>query len=255
MLRIIESFRNLPESLEPSKIITCQPGQIGALKISKGKTVVDICDGLHPFGIIDDIKTRNIRCVATPLVKDCIVRAEHYDFDPVVKKSVLTQEHTVELAHRNIIAESFVASANIGGHLKSGEGLYVLPKGTACNYRLMPTISGNEINDAVRFSCSYAYHVTMKREQNSIMGTGRITVWTKNLIADTDMFDTSMEYPKYANLYVNKGYLTTCRVHCQCPTIGIVLNAPQNSNDSMLRFLFDPNGNIDIAANNERIVV
>jgi hypothetical protein len=262
MLRIIETFCNLPETLEPSKNITCQPGQIGALKISKGKTVVDICDGLHPFGIIDDIKSRNIRAVSTQNDQIHIVPV-HHDIDRGTKETFSIEEVMVELKHQHIIAESFVSS--ISGDLRADEGIYVIPAHTACNYclstsvtrvdilsatRFTYTYTGVDTPNAIRFTCAYAFNIPMKEEQDTISTSGKITVWTKNLIAETDMYDTSVDYPKYANLYVNKGYLTTSKVNSQCPAIGIVLGSPHGSNDSMLRFLFDPNGNVDIAVNN-----
>lgn len=245
MLRIIEMFGNLPENVEVDSDANFQPGQIGSLKIKGGKSLIGVCDGLHPFGILDDIKSKTIRCISTPPTQVHIVRAIHMDFDPIKKEMVLIQDHKVELNNSNIIAASFIS--NVPGHLKSINGVFILPKGTVCNYCMIPSVDGQHINDAVRFSCKYAYNVPMKFGEinDSTMGSQRVTVWTKNIIADTDMYDTSQEYNKYAPLYVEKGLLTTRRLDRQCKCIGVVLGSPDADNP-MLRFLLDLENKIDI---------
>lgn len=246
MLRIIETFGNLPDCIEVDPDAVFQPGQIAGLRIRKGRALVGITDGLHPSGILDDIKSDRFRVVAKPKESTYVVPITHLEFDLIKNEVVLTEEHNVELKHTNIIAASFASSVAV--RLDFSKGIATLPIGTACNYRLHPSVNGNGINDAVRFTVSYAYNVQNSITDDSTMGSGRATVWTKNMIADTDMYDTCREYRKYAPLFATHGLLTTYRTTPQCKCIGVVL-APPNLETGMLRFLLDLDGKIDVMSN------
>lgn len=80
---------------------------------------------------------------------------------------------------------------------------------------------------------------------DSTFGSKRLTVWTKNMIVDTDMFDTMPEYHKYNNLYVFDGLFTTRRLMINAKCVGIVLQTPSLTHP-LLRVLFDLKGNIEI---------
>src|ERR1019366_1375406 len=111
MLRIIETFSNLPEQIEVDPDAYFQPGQIGSLRIKKGKSVIGVCDGLNPFGIIDDVRTNVFRGIPRPYTQVHIVPVSpHRDFDELKLEWVLTQDKKVDLNHTNIIKESFKSS-------------------------------------------------------------------------------------------------------------------------------------------------
>jgi hypothetical protein len=245
MLRIIEVFNNLPVCVRVDSRAYFQPGQVASLKMKKGEIVAGVCDGLHPCGIIDDIRIRSnvLRMVPKPFNQVHIVPINHPSFDEDLKQIVLAQDHSVKLNHVNIIADSFIS--DVPGQLKSVNGELILPKGTICNHRISPMDGGCYINYAVRLTCRYAYNVPAPKMDDSTVGSGQVTLWTKNMIADTDMYDTAQEYHKYANLYVENSLLTTKRLDYTSKRIGIVLDVPSNDN-SMLRFLLDLEGNVDV---------
>lgn len=244
MLRIIETFRNLPTSVEVDSDANFQPGQIGSLRIKGGKSVVGVCDGLHPCGVLDDIRSNTFRAIPTPPVEVHVVPISNREFDERRKEWVLGEDVKVELKHANIIKASFVSSVDT--ILQPIIGVLFIPKGTSCNYCLFPKPNGRgDVNDAVRFSCKYAYNVPADSFEDSTANTNRVTVWTKNMIADTDMYDTSKEYAKYSLLYVENGLLTTKRSDYNCKCIGVVLEPPSAEN-SMLRFLLDLEGRVEI---------
>lgn len=243
MLRIIETFGNLPTTIEPDPDAHFQPGNVASLWISKSKSVVGVCDGLHPFGILDDIRSDTLRTVCTPDDGIHIAPALDFYFDPSKKEVVLAQDHKIELKHANIIAASFASSVSV--QLRSKEGIAIVPAGTACNYCLHPSISGEDFNNAVRFAVRYAYNVPSGVFDDSTQGSNRATIWTKNMIAATDMFDTTQEYPQYAPLYANCGLLTSKKIDARCKCVGVVLEPPK-AQSGMLRFLLDLDGKVDV---------
>jgi hypothetical protein len=241
MLRIIETFNNLPQNIEVDPDANFQPGNVGSLRIKNSKSVMGICDGLHPYGILDDIKSNVIRCVPVPPTQTFIVPAEDIEFDANKKAIILSKAQKVELNHANIIAASFIS--DVPGTLKYLNGIFILPIGTICNYCLKPSINGSTINDAVRFSCKYAYNIN--KVDDTTLGSGRVTVWSKNMIAETDMYSIAHEYNKYMPLYVENGLLTTKRLDSQCKCIGIVLEGP-TTNNPMMKFLLDIENKITV---------
>lgn len=247
MLRIIELFNNLPVSVEVDPDANFQPGHIGSLRIKNGKSLIGICDGLHPFGILDDIKTNKFRCIPKPPTQVHIVSNARITFDEARKEIVLAEDHKVSLNHNNIIAASFTSS--VPGHLQPINGVFTLPKGTGCNYCVVPRVNGKDVPYAVRFSCRYAYNVPINSFDDSTASTDRATVWTKNMIAETDMYDTAQEYPTCSLLYASNGLLTTKIIDYNCKSIGVVLEPP-NQETSMLRFLLDLDGKVDVGSNN-----
>jgi hypothetical protein len=99
--------------------------------------------------------------------------------------------------------------------------------------------------NAIRTVVSYAYRILDLPGDDSTMGSKRATVWNKMMIAKTDMFDVAATYPSYANLYVENGFLTTKQRHPACKSVGVVLGSP-TTEEPLLRFLFDPEGKIEI---------
>jgi hypothetical protein len=256
MLRIIETFNHLPISVIPDPNLQCQPGQFVSLKLKNGKELLEICDGLNPIGIVDDIRADSFRhtvcdeevIVSNPFINQFPSRDEK-DY------SLMTaQDIKVELKHPNIIAKSFVSQIPV--QLYPINGVITIPAGTKCNYHIPSHDSymdekGRSVVpaiDGIRFTVSYAYRDGLPGGyDDSTQGSNRAAVWDKMMIAETDMYDTAITYPKYAVLYVENGFLTTNRCSYSCKAVGVVLAAP-TSERPMVKFLFDPDGVIKIGS-------
>jgi hypothetical protein len=238
MLRIIESFNNLPIQATPNPDLICQPGHFASFQIKNGTAVISLSDGVHPYGIIDDIRSDVIRKV-TESWETYIVPATDIEYNKYTKDLYTEQSLVVELKNKNIIASSF--TSDIYGKLDSAIGTLTIPSGTMCNY----TLPGSTTNNSLKFKCKYAYNIKLSKFEDSTIGTNKITIWNKNMIADTDMFDTTQEYVIGKPLYVAIGLLTTKRNDYVCPAVGSVLKSPSD-NSGYLRFVLDLNGKIEV---------
>lgn len=252
MLQIIETFGNLPESHIVDINASFQPGQIGALSLKNGQPVINICDGLHPIGIIDDIKSDIKRQVVWD--KEIIIVPPEDTLElvsdnanPFFGKYRLVKDHYLVMEHKNIIRSSFVSDIGvelISNNFDTSVSEIKIPAGTTLNHT-----AGGIINNTIKFNISYAYNLKINHASfgidDSTSGSGRATIWNENMIAKTDMFDTASKYYKYATLYVQNGFLTTAKHHDQCKSIGVVLDPPTSQNP-VLEFLLDINGNIKI---------
>ena len=242
MLRIIETFGNLPSCYEVSPNARFNPGQIGSFRISRGKTILDVCDGINPVGVIDDIHSDMIRAVVwdEPVIAtNCPVK---YNKDK--NGLVLSQDVTIELKHKNIIGNSIHIEALSDNFpiINSKMGELTFLEDTSCNYSPLDT---NGLKVGVSTTIRYAYNIAHDLEKSSIISTNLATLWSKNMIAETDMFDTTQIYPIYANLYITNGLWTTARISPFCKAIAVVLYPPTNEKP-VLKFLLDPKGNVDI---------
>ena len=86
---------------------------------------------------------------------------------------------------------------------------------------------------------SYAYNVPFVSFEDSISNTNRATIWTKPIIAATDMFDTSCPYYVNESLYITNGLLTWTQNSAYSKKVGKILEKPSNKNPT-LTFLWDP---------------
>jgi len=239
MLRIIETFNHLPQSFYVDSGSKFEPGQIGSLKIKNGKTIVTICDGINPIGILDDIKNDFYR---VPIYnKQLVVPVSNYRIENYLM--ILSEDLKFELDHTNIIHGSFKSSIPV--ILDSKKGVITIPRGT----QLDDYYFKSKGILAVIFNINYAFKIKAKSFDDSTISTEQATVWNKLLIADTNMFDTAVEYRKYDNLYADNGLLTTKKLTYEAECIGFVLDIPTNDNP-LLRFLFDPNNQIKIGGKN-----
>jgi len=233
MLRIIETFNNLPQAYQVDPDSNFEPGQIGSLRVRSGNVVVGISDGLHPEGIIDDIKTEKYRTVKWE--EEIIASVEDFG----MKDSAVTTAKDIkcQLEKSHIIVKSFISTVPVT--LIPMNGVVIIPAGTICNHVLD---TSNNFANAIRFSCNYAYNIPANYDDSTV-SSGRVTVWNKMMIAETDMFDTTAKYDRYSSLYTINGLLTTNRPSYECKCIGFVLNEPK-SNYAVVRFMFDPEGKV-----------
>lgn len=241
MLRIIEAFNHLPQSFYVDSEAKFEPGQIGSLKIKNNKTIITVCDGINPIGILDDVKNTHLR--GTVFNKQYLLPLYNCKIGEN-SELILTQDYKLELEHVNIISKSFVCS--IPAVLDSKKGIITIPAGTVLKCEIYSLII-NSVPTAIIY-INYAFKI--KSIDDSTVSTGQTTVWNKVLIADTDMFDTTVEYNKYDNLYSNNGLFTTKKSTYENKCVGVVLTPP-NADSSMLRFLFDPNNDIKIGGKHE----
>ncbi len=241
MLHLIETFNNLPSNIKVNSDTLFQPGHVVALKMKKGEAVIDICDGLHPFGIVDDIKCSHARC---PSWEEHVIDLKTLNIKDINyenKTVVLKQEEKIKLNHENIIQNSFIS--NISCQLSPKIGEFKLFKDTGYKFSEIFCDKFDETKLSIIFSCKYAYNIPLL--DDSTLSSGRATVWTKNMIAETDIYDITVEYHNYGILYSSQGLLTSKRADCQCKPIGVILRAPKVDNP-MLKFLLDLEGKIDI---------
>jgi len=236
MLKIIENFMNLPESFDINDLdIEFQPGQIAALKIKNKEKLITICDGLYPIGIIDDIHSSKIR--KTVWRKTLFHTLRPTDLQPYNKNSAILGEDLVfNLNRKGIIKSSF--SSTVHGQFDqqfNENGTFTLFKGNAVNI---------ERSDTIIVNVSYSYNENSKLE-SSVIGNNKISIWTKNSIIETDMFDTSTIYPKYANLFVNNGLFTTTRIFPESKCVGFVWASPSQEHPFIQVFFDLKNANIE----------
>ena len=232
MLQLIEVFSNLPESFSVDDV-NFQAGQVGQLRLKDDIVMVTISDGLRPLGIIDDIRTDFFRKVVINEKYLIPIKPKFNENNEVV----LSECFTIELKNKNIITQSFWCDADVV--LKGKSGTLSINANTKCFYNLETSI--------FELTCSYAYNVRANFD-DSTANSKKVTLWTKNLIAETDMFDCVRSYPLGANLYVKNGLFTTQKIHDQSSCIGKVMYPPTASHPC-LRLLWDPKGNIDYATN------
>lgn len=205
-----------------------QPGQIAQLGVMGNQVVCGVSDGRVPIGIIDDIKTHSFTAASI----DEIVIAPATG---VLQNGVLVTpvDIKVELQNPVILPSSFVSDP-IDVELIPRNGVIVFLAGTPLNFSM--TNSG--IPDSIRTRVSYTYQIPNIPGDDSTFASGRVTVWFSRIIAQTDMYDTSVRYPVNATLFVNdKGMFTTHRISEEFPGVAIV-TAPPTSLHSSLEFLW-----------------
>lgn len=171
------------------------------------------------MGIIDDIKTN---AFTAPSV-DEIVRVAVTN--PVVNgqgQLVTPVDIKVELENPNVAPSSFVSEVDV--ELIPRNGVIVFLAGTPLNF----SFTDSDVPDGLKTRVSYTYQIPNVPGDDSTLASGRVTVWTQRIIAQTDMYDTSCRYPVNAALYVNeRGMLTTRRIsEEEYPGIAIVTGPP-----------------------------
>lgn len=196
-----------------------QPGQIAQLKVYGNQIVCGVSDGRSPLGIIDDIKTN---AFTAPSIDEIVIAPVTSPVLDGQGRLVTPIDIKMELANPNIVASSFVSDVDV--ELTTRNGVVTFIAGTPLNFS--QTDSGTP--DAIRTRVSYTYQIPNVPGDDSTLASGRVTVWTQRIIAQTDMYDTSCRYPVNAALYVNEtGKLTTRRIsEEEYPGVAIVTGPP-----------------------------
>ncbi len=226
MLRIIHTNNALPFSVIVDPNATFQGGMIAQLKLYGNQVVAGVSDGRAPFGIIDDVKstifsTNVIDEVKTVLVPSATQTGGRY---------FSTYDVMVTLDNAAIFPNSFVSS--IPCVLNAVNGVITFPSGTELNYS--STTSG--IPDSIRAVVRYSYQIPYVVGEDSTAGSGRVTIWTTNVIVATDQYDSTAQYAVNAILFSGlDGKVTTQQIDETYPAVGMV-TAPPTAGFGWLEF-------------------
>jgi hypothetical protein len=220
MLKIVYSGNSLPYSFLVDPNSEFEPGMIGELKAWGQQTVCGVSGGRNPIGILDDNKTRSF---SRAVIDEVLIVPVS---DPVYNSNnrlVTPVEIIVELANPLISASSFVSSP-IAGSLNANNGTFHILAGTELN--LSQTNSGEL--DAIRTVVRYSHQVANVIGEDSTQGSGQVTVWIQpGTIFQTDIYDTSQQYPLNALLYCGlDGRLTSAQIDEEFPAVAIITGSP-----------------------------
>jgi hypothetical protein len=229
MFRILSNPNVLPASFALHTSAEFQQGQIAQFTSLGNNIVIGVSNGMAPFGIIDDIRTRSF--------SNNIHDEEHILAVPNPIKNNTTGQlvSAVDilepLDQANLITHSFTArqislTQVIGGislSVNERNGLATVPAGTPLNFDM----NGDGIPDSIRFLCSYAFWEPNYRGEDTTRGSNRVTVWYQRMIVETNMYETNRYYPLNAPLYCSAfGLFTTEPVAIGYPAVGFVISPP-----------------------------
>ena len=229
MLRLVQIGNGLPISYPVDCTAVFQPGMIAQMKVLGNEVVCGVSDGSAPLGIIDDINTAAFTAPITNEVVDIPAigvpdgQGNYFAAAEVMKN----------LRFANIVRSSFVADVS-GIALNDVNGLLIAPAGTKLNYDL----NGDGIPDTIRVVVSYIYRIPNIPGDNTMLGSGQITVWITRGIYETDQYDTTQKYAVNATLYVNsEGKLTSKQEFASAPGVALC-TGPNTSINNSLEFLW-----------------
>lgn len=230
MLRIVNPGVFVPVSYPVDPNASFLPGMIAQLKVVGNDVVAGISDGLAPFGIIDDIKESTIY---KPSIDEVViidatgrVQTDGYNYYTTTEVSAFLNEPSV-------VERTFVS--DVGGlTLVAKNGALIAPAGTPLNYRY----NGSATPNAIRAVVSYSYVVPGFIGDDSVSGSGRVTIWVFRGIFQTDQYDTTVPYALNATLFVNsEGKLTTEASLPNMPAVAMC-TAPPTAHHEFLEFLW-----------------
>lgn len=224
MLRLVHVGNALPISLPVSAHAEFQPGMVAQLGVEGNNQVCGVSDGLAPFGIIDDMKTRSF---TAPSIDEVVIAGAI----GVEQSGQLVAAYDVkaELKNPNVVSSSFVTSP-VNVELIARNGVVVFPAGTLLNF----DADGDGIPDSIRTVVNYTYQIPNIPGDDSTLGSGRVTVWFMRMIFQTDMYETNQRYPINSPLFVSEsGLLTTRQPSPQHPGVAMVTGSPSAISGSL----------------------
>lgn len=226
MLRVIHTGgAGLPISYPVDPTAEFEPGMIAQLKIIGNDIVMGVSDGLAPYGMIDDIRTKSqSRQMIDEVVEITNVLSE-IDGNNYRVSSI---ETNMLLENPNIFPNSFISSISV--ELVDVNGIIYVPEGTPLNY----DFDGDGVNDGFRIIVSYTYRVPNQPGEDSTIGSGQISVHYSPGEYATDQFDPRQNYPLNGALFVGlDGKLTTSQPTSDHPSIGFVSGPPSAINNTL----------------------
>jgi len=227
MLKLVQYGNHMPFSFPVNPDAEFQPGQIAQIQGVGNQIVCGVSDGTAPIGFIDDIKTTSFSSAAV----DEVIRVPVTGVPGPNNTLVTPNDIKVELRNPLVIPSSFVASIDV--ELIPRNGVITFLAGTPLNF----SYSDNGTPDGIYCVVNYSYQQANIPGDDSTAGSGRVTVWSGRIIAQTDQYDTTARYPINAPLFVNqKGLLTTKQI-ANYPMVAICLGPP-SSVSSMIEFMW-----------------
>lgn len=228
MLRLIQISNSLPFSWPCDPNAQFQPGQIAQLVLMGNQIVCGVSDGTAPIGIIDDIKTNAFTNASVD--EEVVVQSAGVLSNGVL---VTATDIKTELANPNVVERSF--TADIPVVLIARNGVITIPAGTPLNMDL----TGSGTPDSVRVVVNYTYQVPNIPGDDSTQGSGRVTVWTSRMIAQTNQYETNQRYALNSNLFVSEsGLLTTRMSSPNLAAVAICTAPPSSLAGGFLEFLY-----------------
>lgn len=217
MLRIIHENGVLPLSFPVDPNAQFEPGQISQICVQGNQILMGVSNGRAPFGIIDDIRTKSFSNVSWDEIIEIVVEGT---MNPA-GKMVSTRDISHPLNYPNIIPNSF--QSTVPGNLNDKNGIITFPAGTELNY----DIQGTGVPSGIKAIVNYSYYVANVPGDDSVSGSGQISIWRGQIIFQTNMFETNQSYSVNAPLYVSEyGILTSRRPSEYHPAVGMVTAPP-----------------------------
>lgn len=228
MLKVIQVGTQRPISYFVHPSDTFEPGMIGQMKMLGNDIVVGVSDGRAPLFILDDVRTTAFTqaVIDEPVDIEVPVVFDGYNW-------VSTIQAIGELASSNIVADSFVADYP-GLILNPTNGTLRAPAGSIANF----STTGEETPNAIRTFVRYAFKVPGIPGDDSVDGSGKVTLWFGRGIFQTDQFETDVPWSLNAALFVSsRGKLTTEQTDPSQPGVGVCL-VPPTGHNSVLEFMW-----------------
>lgn len=228
MLRCVQVGLGRPVSYFVNPTATFEPGMIAQMQLFGNDVVVGVSDGRAPIGIIDDVRSATFTQAVIDEVVDIEVAVEFDGYN-----WVSTAQGIGELRNSRIVSGSFVADYP-DLILNPANGTLRAPAGSIANF----STTGSDVPDAIRTTVRYAFEVPGIPGEDSVDGSGKITIWFSRGIFQTDQFETNVPWQLNATLFVSSaGKLTTEQTDPNQPGVAICLIPPSGHN-SVLEFLW-----------------
>lgn len=228
MINVIHTGLALPWSFNVDPDCQFEAGMVAELGTYGNNVVCGVSGGKNPIGLIDDYRTTTYsRAVVDEVV---IAQVTNTGYDGL-GRLVTTTDIICELEHPFILPSSFISDP-VSVELNEKNGTIRFLAGTPLN--CVQTNDGGE-PDSIRTVVRYSYQIPNISGEDTTAGSGQVTVWiTPGIIFQTDIYDTSQQYPLNALLYCGlDGKLTTSQIDPTYPACAI-LTGPPNSVASMI---------------------
>lgn len=221
MLRVIYSGNALPWTFTVDPDSQFEAGMIGELMAYGNQTVCGVSGGKNPIGLIDDYKTKSF---SRGVVDEVVIAPVDNPAIDSNNRLVTPVDIIVELANPLILPNSFVSDP-VDVSLNTTNGTIRFLAGTPLNCDLTGTGTYNAIRTVVR----YSHYIANVIGDDTTQG-GKVTVWiTPGILFQTDIYDTSQQYPLNALLYCGiDGKLTSSKISSDFPAVAIVTGQPNS---------------------------
>lgn len=228
-MRLVWYAKSVPASFPCDPSVEFQPGMLAQLTTVGNQIMATVSNGMAPFGIIDEIRTKSFTAVAWN--EDIILPVT--GVPNTSGQLVIAEDKMAMLKNSNIVKSSFISTTKC--LLNEVNGVITFLAGTPLNF----DIDGDGNMDAIRAIVNYTYHIPNMPGDDSVAGSGRMTVWYERMIFQTDQFETNQAYPLNAPLFCSeKGMFTTRKPSPNHPAIGMVTAPPSGIGASMLEVLW-----------------